>query len=204
MRVSMIAPGLNRWLAAVFACAFPFLASGLLTAQEAPAETEVVEEAKPAGPQHLPAGPEDGLLPIGRVVPRAHIVLKERERLPDLGGERTFAAFGSAKVNNFPWLPSGPPVPMYGVAYHPIYFEDMNLERCGLSYGCLLQPIVSGLHFYIGFAVLPYKVVVAPPRSYIFSPPDSPPDCRFNCCENFFGVKPSLRWRIIGGGYSSK
>ena len=191
MRIFTSAPGLKPWQGAGCVCTGFLLAAGLLTAQEPLANPEPAADVQPAGPQHLPAGPEDGLLPIGRVVPRAHIVLKEKERLPDLGGERTFAAYGSARANNFPWLPSGPPVPMYGVAYHPIYFEDMNLERCGLSYGCCLQPIVSGLHFYIGFAVLPYKVLVAPPRSYVFSPIDTSPDCRFSCCENFFGVRPS-------------
>ena len=195
MQVFTIGAGLNRQSCALLFCAGFLLAAGLATPHEALAETEGddVRSADSQPLQHLPAELEDGLLPISQIVPRAKIVLKEREHLPDRGAERTFAAFGALKVNNIPWYDRGPHAPMYGLAYHPIYFEDMNLERCGLTYGCCLQPIASGLHFYLGFAVLPYKVLVAPPRSYLFAPIDSPPDCRFSCCENFFGPKPSVR-----------
>ncbi len=134
---------------------------------------------------------DDGFLPITKVVPRAKIVLRERERLPDRKAEKTFAAFGTRSVSP-DWSLGESVVPMYSIAHHPLYFEDMNLERCGLSCGCCLQPVVSGLQFFGTVALLPYKMLVSPPCSYVFPPGECPPGCRFSHCENVIGPKPDF------------
>lgn len=141
---------------------------------------------------------DDGLVPITKVVPRAKIVLKEKERLPDLDGEKTFARYGKRTVE-FVSLYREPIVPMYPFAYNPIYFEDMNLERCGLSCGCCVQPVVSGLHFFGTVAILPYKMLVSPPCSCVFPPGECPPCFRYSHCENFIGPTPDFS-NVLGRG----
>jgi hypothetical protein len=52
--------------------------------------------------------------------------------------------------------------------YRPLYFEEINLERYGCSAG-ILQPGISGAHFFGTVALLPYKMVLWPPRSCVCS-----------------------------------
>ncbi|HEY2253710.1 MAG TPA: hypothetical protein VGH74_21700, partial [Planctomycetaceae bacterium] len=110
--------------------------------------------------------------------------------------EKTFANAGTL-IANPQWIDRTPPVPMYPFAYNPIYFEDMNLERCGLSCGCCVQPVVSGLHFFGSVALLPYKMLISPPCSCVYSPGECLPGCRFSYCENFFGPAPDFS-RLLG------
>ncbi|MEO1616757.1 MAG: hypothetical protein AAFV88_12945 [Planctomycetota bacterium] len=44
------------------------------------------------------------------------------------------------------------------------YFEEVNLERYGHTYGPYLQPLVSSAHFFGSVMVLPYKMGVHPPN----------------------------------------
>lgn len=46
--------------------------------------------------------------------------------------------------------------------HQPLYFEDVNLERHGFSYG-YLQPIVSGAKFFATLPALPYLMTARPP-----------------------------------------
>lgn len=52
--------------------------------------------------------------------------------------------------------------------HRPLYFEDYNLERYGLSAGCV-QPAVSAAHFYYGVAILPLAMVMDPPHQRIYT-----------------------------------
>ena len=55
------------------------------------------------------------------------------------------------------WLRSegyGPPL---NFCYRPLYFEEMNLERYGYSWG-ILQPVISAGRFYGNAAVLPFRL----------------------------------------------
>jgi hypothetical protein len=48
--------------------------------------------------------------------------------------------------------------------YHkPLYFEEVDLERYGHSWGPCLQPFVSGAHFFAHLPVLPYCMGYTPP-----------------------------------------
>jgi hypothetical protein len=147
--------------------------------------------AAPAPPRGL-AEPDDGFLPMTRVVPRAKIVLHGNERLPDRDGQKTFAASGTRIVSPTGVVGAESNVPMYSFAYNPLYFEDKNLERCGLSCGCCIQPVVSGALFFGTVALAPYKILITPPCSCVFPSGECPAGCGFSCLENVLGPKPDF------------
>ena len=49
------------------------------------------------------------------------------------------------------------------LCHKPLYFEDHQLERYGHTAGPILQPVLSGAHFFTSIAVLPYKMGINPP-----------------------------------------
>jgi hypothetical protein len=53
---------------------------------------------------------------------------------------------------------------MSSFRHHPLYFEEVNLERYGYSFG-ILQPAASAAHFFGTIPALPYKMAVCPPCS---------------------------------------
>jgi hypothetical protein len=57
----------------------------------------------------------------------------------------------------FTWTASG--------LYHkPLYFEERLLERYGHTTGPFIEPVLSGAHFFLNVAVLPYKMGMNPPN----------------------------------------
>ena len=54
------------------------------------------------------------------------------------------------------------------ICYRPLYFEEISLERYGWTHG-LVQPAISGAHFFGSVALLPYKMTVRRPRSCLCS-----------------------------------
>lgn len=55
-----------------------------------------------------------------------------------------------------------------GFCHRPLYFEEINLERHGYSRG-ILQPVVSGAHFFASIPLMPYKVVAHPARECVYT-----------------------------------
>jgi len=62
--------------------------------------------------------------------------------------------------------------------HHPLYFEEINLERygffccdhrCGGIPAALVQPVVSGAHFFATVPALPYKMTLDPPCECIYT-----------------------------------
>jgi hypothetical protein len=51
-----------------------------------------------------------------------------------------------------------------GVCHKPLYFEDVQLERYGHTRGPIVQPFVSGAHFFANVALVPYKMGINPPH----------------------------------------
>ena len=56
--------------------------------------------------------------------------------------------------------------------YHnPLYFEEVNLERHG--YGPrgfrVVQPVISGAHFFATVPTLPYQMATNPPRQPVYT-----------------------------------
>lgn len=53
--------------------------------------------------------------------------------------------------------------------YHPLYFEDVGLERYGHSHKPWLQPFVSSGRFFGQVAMLPYQMTLHPPKAKEFA-----------------------------------
>ena len=51
-----------------------------------------------------------------------------------------------------------------GLCHKPLYFEQVQLERYGHTAGPLRQPFISGAHFFVSIAALPYKMAINPPH----------------------------------------
>ncbi|MCH5377392.1 MAG: hypothetical protein JJ992_25815 [Planctomycetes bacterium] len=50
------------------------------------------------------------------------------------------------------------------LCHKPLYFEERQLERYGHTTGPLVQPVLSGAHFFLNVAMLPYKMGINPPN----------------------------------------
>jgi hypothetical protein len=76
-----------------------------------------------------------------------------------LGGDpykhRDFAA------TDFTWRASA-------LCHKPLYFEDVQLERYGHTYGPVIQPCLSMVKFYASVICLPYKMGVEPPLECVY------------------------------------
>lgn len=60
------------------------------------------------------------------------------------------------------WAPSN-------LWYHPLYFQDVGLERYGHTHKPWIQPFVSSTKFFGQAVGLPYQMVLHPPRSREFA-----------------------------------
>lgn len=60
------------------------------------------------------------------------------------------------------WMPMTMTWKASAICHNPLYFEEVNLERYGHSAGPLVQPAVSGAHFFFNIATLPYKMGIHP------------------------------------------
>ncbi len=55
------------------------------------------------------------------------------------------------------------------VAHKPLYFEEFALERYGQTRSPLLQPAISGAHFFGSVLILPYKMGLERPHELVYS-----------------------------------
>jgi hypothetical protein len=55
-----------------------------------------------------------------------------------------------------------------GLCHKPLYFEQVQLERYGHSMGPLMDPVVSGAHFFANIATLPYHMTNHPPCECVY------------------------------------
>jgi hypothetical protein len=56
-----------------------------------------------------------------------------------------------------------------GLCHHPLYFEEIQVERYGHTLGPWLQPIASGAHFFITLPILPYKMGLELPNECMYT-----------------------------------
>ena len=56
-----------------------------------------------------------------------------------------------------------------GTCHKPLYFEDVQLERYGHSWNPIIQPFMSGAHFFISVPLLPYKMGLRPPNECVYT-----------------------------------
>ncbi len=81
------------------------------------------------------------------------------ELLPEVGDARLMGGWGDS---SYPWSATK--------SWHrPLYFEEVNLERYGYQCHPVLQPLVSGAHFFLTIPTLPYQATVHPPRECIYT-----------------------------------
>lgn len=66
-----------------------------------------------------------------------------------------------------------------GIYYHPLYFEEVNVERYGSSprYLGWAQPALSAAHFFSNVASLPYQMGAQPPCQYVDPAEHGRPGC---------------------------
>jgi hypothetical protein len=55
------------------------------------------------------------------------------------------------------------------LCHKPLYFEDLQTERYGHTWGPFLQPIFSAGHFFVNVPLLPYNMGVEPPGECIYT-----------------------------------
>ncbi|MEX2142698.1 MAG: hypothetical protein WD894_25815 [Pirellulales bacterium] len=55
-----------------------------------------------------------------------------------------------------------------GLCHKPLYFEQAHMERYGHSWGPVLDPVISGAHFFATVPMLPYKMGLEPPCECIY------------------------------------
>lgn len=61
------------------------------------------------------------------------------------------------------WSPTEVNWTASALCHKPLYFEERALERYGHMTGPITQPFVSGAHFFVSAAVLPYQMGMYPP-----------------------------------------
>lgn len=54
------------------------------------------------------------------------------------------------------------------LCHKPLYFEDVQLERYGHSWGPVVQPVISGAEFFATVPILPYKMGVELPWECVY------------------------------------
>lgn len=81
-------------------------------------------------------------------VARAHFAQPQRTPAPSLPYSDWMGDYGYGSPLNF--------------CYRPLFFEEVNLERYGYSWG-VLQPAVSAAKFYGNVALVPYRLVAQHP-----------------------------------------
>lgn len=55
------------------------------------------------------------------------------------------------------------------ICHKPLYFEQVQLERYGHSWGPFVQPIMSGAHFFGSIPILPYKMGIRTPNECVYT-----------------------------------
>jgi hypothetical protein len=56
-----------------------------------------------------------------------------------------------------------------GLCHKPLYFEQVQLERYGHSWPPVVQPLLSGAHFFGTLPILPYKMGITTPNECIYT-----------------------------------
>lgn len=131
------------------------------------------EETKPIQQVSINITPPEGALPHDRAATKFE-ELPQQQHLP--GAHRLWNG------QTFHWQASL-------LNHQPLYFEDVNLERHGFSYGCW-QPVVSGAKFFGRIPALPYLMTAEPPHETSFTLGQGRPGS--HAC--YVSERPPLRW----------
>ena len=111
-------------------------------------------------PKSAPCPTPDSLKPIGKLT---YNIRAEGGDFPDECG------LGKKSFTGRAWNPTCYTWNAPSTCHKPLYFEEMQLERYGHSWGCLAQPFVSAAHFFVSVPMLPYNMGLNPPGECIYS-----------------------------------
>jgi hypothetical protein len=132
---------------------------------------QVVRQEVLPEPVETPAfRPGEGEVNIDRFTRRlTEVPLDIRNTAGTMPEDVSLAAFPEAPIASVPGpAPGRAEVPVayspWTICFRPLYFEEVRLERYGDTHG-ILQPAISGAHFFGSVVALPYKMTVRPPRS---------------------------------------
>jgi hypothetical protein len=78
-----------------------------------------------------------------------------------------------------------------GMCHKPLYFEQVQLERYGHDWGPVLQPIMSGAHFFGTIPILPYKMGLQTPQECVYTLGYYRP----GSCAPYMITQPGFTWR---------
>ena len=117
-----------------------------------PDEEETVEERKGIGQLRARITPSKGDMPTDYATRRF-------ERAPSY-----YHGYGMARG----WYNSSIAWNNPGIAHHPLWFQDLNLERYGYNYG-IGQTLVSSVKFCADAALLPYNLIAQPPCDCVYT-----------------------------------
>ncbi len=97
---------------------------------------------------------------------------------------------------NLPFQPRSWPQTVYlwkasGMWHKPLYFEQVQLERYGHDWGPVLQPIMSGAHFFGTIPILPYKMGLETPQECVYALGYYRP----GSCAPYMITQPGFTWR---------
>jgi hypothetical protein len=149
---------------AAYGVAGPLLNPAAL-ASNAPAPAEEIQEApsradtrlfRPIGEVTADAAPTDGLLPGQPGTEQPGFTPSPPLDFPDARLWRGWAR------TDFTWAATG-------LCHGPLYFEEVNLERYGYTLCPVLQPALSGAHFFLTIPALPYKMAHQCPRECVYT-----------------------------------
>ncbi|HVU88538.1 MAG TPA: hypothetical protein VHD36_14555 [Pirellulales bacterium] len=131
-----------------------------------PPPSETIAPASPTGPVSPPTYGDYGIRPIGSLT--INILPKEgqvpRETDPTSTLDREFGATEYQRIPlNYSYYWESP-----AFFNQPLYFEQPNLERYGYDWG-IGQFWISGAQFFVKIPLLPYMMVVHPPRERVYS-----------------------------------
>ncbi|QDT63216.1 hypothetical protein [Calycomorphotria hydatis] len=95
-----------------------------------------------------------------------------------------FDSFGERYVSPRSW-PNVTPCPLHYQFYHsPLWYEDANLERCGIGFG-QLQPLVSGGYFFLNTVTLPYRFAAENQKKNVAAKPFCGPGRKYSFAQNY-------------------
>jgi len=80
-------------------------------------------------------------------------------RFPEISDARFF---GGWPQSDYQWFATA-------FCHRPLYFEEVNVERYGYTISPVVQPVISGAHFFGTIAILPYKMTRHCPCECIYT-----------------------------------
>lgn len=151
----------------------------------APAEVAPVTPPTSLGVSAMPLGPSDAPVPDFKTLAGRQRRAMDRP-CPDSSDLKSISEISydiSPEPGRFPkecplssdqyvqrdWGPTKYAWTASALSHKPAYFEDVQLERYGHSWGPIAQPIISGAKFYVSVPFLPYKMGVYSPNECIYS-----------------------------------